>query len=113
MFKSRFHTVYDASDGEEGERQFLKHQDEIVLVMLDLGLPKIEGVELIRRFRIIKPSLKIIATSGYNDTKFISDLLHEGVDAFLRKPFSQKELHDLVRRFMGGVEQTPETRTAE
>ena len=113
MFTMQSHTVFSAADGEEGERQFLLHQNEITLAMLDLGLPKIEGVELVRRFRIVNPSLKIIATSGYNDKKFISDLLQSGVDAFLRKPFSQNELYDLVRRFMGGVEHTPEKSNVE
>ncbi len=113
MFGMQSYTVFTASDGEEGERQFHLHQDEISLVMLDLGLPKIEGVELVRRFRILKPSLHVIATSGYNDKKFVSDLLQSGVDAFLRKPFSQKELYDLVRRFQSGMERSPEKRNAQ
>lgn len=100
MFSLQRRTVYTASDGEEGEQQFLNHQEEILLVVVDLGLPKIEGVELVRRFRILKPSIKVIATSGYNDKKFIEEILQNGVDAFLKKPFNQTELLALIRQFL-------------
>ncbi|MGD0338323.1 MAG: response regulator [Bacteroidota bacterium] len=100
MFNVRGWKVYTACDGEEGEQAFLSHQDEIVLVMVDLGLPKIEGVELVRRFRLLKPMVKIIVTSGYNDQEFIANLLKNGVDAFLKKPFNQSEFYTLIRQFL-------------
>jgi CheY-like chemotaxis protein len=93
-------TVYMACDGEEGEQEFIKHQQQILLVVVDLGLPKIEGVELVRRFRLMKPSVKVIVTSGYNDRGFIEDLLKHGVDAFLKKPFNQTEFNNLIRQFL-------------
>jgi DNA-binding response OmpR family regulator len=92
--------VYTACDGEEGEQEFIAHQNEIILVVVDLGLPKIEGVELVRRFRILKPTLKIIVTSGYNDKAFIEDLLDNGVDAFLKKPFNQNEFKAVMGPFL-------------
>jgi two-component system, cell cycle sensor histidine kinase and response regulator CckA len=92
--------VYAACDGEEGEREFIAHQNEIILVVVDLGLPKIEGVELVRRFRILKPTLKTVVTSGYNDKAFIEDLLNSGVDAFLKKPFNQKEFNKTVMPYL-------------
>ena len=92
--------VITACDGEEGEREFIDHQQEIVLVVIDLGLPKIQGMELIRRFRIMKPSVKIVATSGYNDKTFIEDLLNNGADAFLKKPFNQGEFNSITRPFL-------------
>lgn len=100
MFNLHGWTVYTASDGEEGEQVFLKHQEEIILVMVDLGLPKIEGVELIRRFRLLKPILKIIVTSGYNEKSFIDGILQHGGDVFLKKPFNQDEFNTVVRKFL-------------
>jgi DNA-binding response OmpR family regulator len=92
--------VITACDGEEGEQEFIAHQQEIVLVVVDLGLPKIQGVELIRRFKIMKPSVKIVATSGYNDKAFIEELLKIGADAFLKKPYNQSEFVAITRPFL-------------
>ena len=100
MFLMHGQKVYTASDGEEGEQLFLSHQNEILLVLVDLGLPKIEGVELIRRFRRLKPEIRIIVTSGYNDKPFIDEILREGGDAFLRKPYNQADFQELVRQYL-------------
>jgi DNA-binding response OmpR family regulator len=54
-----FH-VYQAFDGQAALDMFSAHQDEIDLLVTDLGLPKMGGVELIAAVRKMKPSLKII-----------------------------------------------------
>jgi DNA-binding response OmpR family regulator len=100
MFTLQGQKVYTAADGEEGEQEFINHQEEIRLVLVDLGLPKIEGIELIRRFRLLKPTVKVIVTSGYNDKEFIAGLLRDNVDAFLKKPFNQTEFNALIRQYL-------------
>ncbi|HEX9080405.1 MAG TPA: ATP-binding protein, partial [Desulfuromonadaceae bacterium] len=54
-----------ASDGVEAVELFRQHADAIVLVILDLTMPRMDGVATFRELKRIRPSVKVIASSGY------------------------------------------------
>jgi len=100
VFRIEQFEVYQASDGEEGLNVFIAHQDKIALVITDLGLPKLGGVELIERIRAIKPAVKIIGSSGYGRINIREEVLQAGGDEFIPKPYVTAELIKTVRRFL-------------
>ena len=57
--------VLVAMDGVEAVETFLRHKDEISVVVLDLGLPKLNGWEALQKMRKADPTLKPILASGY------------------------------------------------
>ena len=53
-----------AADGEEALRQFTQHQAQVNLVLLDLNMPKLCGIETLKAIKEISPNTVVILTSG-------------------------------------------------
>ena len=84
-----------AADGDEAARLFSSHKPD--LVVLDLSLPGISGIELFHRFRGEAPGIPIIiATSRSEESDRIAGL-EMGADDYVTKPFSARELAARVR----------------
>lgn len=92
LFQTEGFSVLSASDGKEALDLVHEHQDEIVLLVTDLGLPKLEGIDLIRATKSVIPSLKIIAATGFGHHDVRVRLREAGVQSFFPKPFSPLEL---------------------
>jgi len=93
------HKVLEASDGRAGLRVF--GANKIDLVITDILMPDLDGVEFVRTMRAYGSPAKIIAISGGGGALDPVDLLTQavtlGADAALPKPFQLTDLHDLVR----------------
>ncbi|MFN8392377.1 MAG: response regulator [Bdellovibrionota bacterium] len=86
--------VIEAGSGEEGIRQIATSQPDVVL--LDLGLPDIDGMEVIRRVREwSKIPVIILSARGREDDKVAA--LELGADDYLTKPFGIRELMARLR----------------
>lgn len=101
MFQTEGFRVLSASDGQAALDLVQEHGDSIALLITDLGLPKLGGMELIHRARKIVPGLKVIAASGFGHANVRVDLLDEGVADFFPKPFSLSELLSTALRLLG------------
>lgn len=87
--KARGHGVVTATTGQEALDQVAKHRPDVVI--LDLGLPDIDGVEVCRRLRQWTAVPIIVLTAeGADDRKVRA--LDEGADDYVTKPFSTPEL---------------------
>lgn len=75
--------VFSACDADEGLDLFINQP--IDKVILDLVLPKQDGLELIAKFKKLKPKVKILAVSGHSYKRDAA--LRLGADNFLAKPF--------------------------
>jgi DNA-binding response OmpR family regulator len=88
--------VLEAANGHDGLRLF----DEIAvdLVLVDILMPEMDGLELITRLRRARPASRIIAMSGgIEQWNYLDVATHLGAQATLQKPFSPQELLDAVR----------------
>jgi CheY-like chemotaxis protein len=92
--------VLEAVDGQSALEILQKHAATITLMITDLGLPQLGGVELIERAREFNPSIKIIGTSGLGGFKMRDIVLKAGADAFIPKPFSVDGVLNIVRALM-------------
>ena len=66
-------------------------------MLLDLGLPGIDGFEVIRRIRTFAPTLPIVVVSAHGDDASKVRALDHGADDYVSKPFSVPELLARVR----------------
>ena len=103
LFELEQFTVYQATNGRAGLETFLDHRDEIVLLITDLGLPEMGGLELVQKVRQMKPSLKIIGTSGFGRQSIREELLKAGGDVFVAKPFGVDDLIKTSKRLLGRI----------
>lgn len=76
--------VFEASDGLEGLDMFDTHHPDIVLV--DLTMPVMDGVDFIERLRQVAPSQPVIVVSGTGNIQSAVDAVHQGVCDFVTKP---------------------------
>ena len=103
LFEAEGFTVLQAADGQLALNLVRENRDRIVLLVTDLGLPKLGGVDLISEARALIPSLKVIAASGYGHADVRAELLNIGVEEFFPKPFSPIELLATAKLILGGV----------
>ncbi len=88
--------VLTASDGIEAIKVIEAEGDSIDLVILDLTMPHMGGVETFRRIRRLHPKLRIVITSGYSLGEGVPELLREGAALFLQKPYTIEDLQRVV-----------------
>lgn len=84
-----------ADCGEQAITIFKAHQDRIQLVLSDITMPGIDGIETAKQLRAIDPELKLIISSGYSSEK--SDTLPDRT-VFLAKPYSISDLEKAINK---------------
>ncbi|MFB6262296.1 MAG: response regulator [Bradymonadaceae bacterium] len=94
LLESHDYRTVVAADGEEGVRLAAQHNPDVIL--LDLGLPNLEGVEVIERLREWTQT-PIIVVSVRDDERQKVRALDEGADDYVTKPFDSNELLARVR----------------
>ncbi len=92
-----------ASDGADAVRIFRERRDEIDLVLMDLTMPNMDGVAAMQELRRIKPDIKIILSSGFNEQELDDRISDQNPSGFIRKPYSVKNLEAELRRVVQGA----------
>jgi DNA-binding NarL/FixJ family response regulator len=87
--------VGEAADGEEAYRQVLSLKPDVLI--LDVELPALNGVELTEKLRVESPGVKILALSAYKNKTYISEMLALGASGYLIKDEVPKRLVDAIR----------------
>lgn len=90
--------VIMAGNGVEAVRKFREHTEEINVVLMDLTMPQMDGIAAMHELRLIKPDLKIILSSGFNEHELDERVNREAPTGFVRKPYSMKNLETELRR---------------
>jgi two-component system, cell cycle sensor histidine kinase and response regulator CckA len=89
--------VFEASDGDEAIRLAERHRPEIGLVVSDIVMPRLNGIELLERLSRIHPALPVVLMSGYTSAELMSRALVAPC-GILTKPFAPEALIEEVRR---------------
>jgi signal transduction histidine kinase/CheY-like chemotaxis protein len=95
------YTVLEATDGVEALQAFEKNQDRIQMVVTDMVMPKLGGLELIHKLQKQRRELKVLVLSGYTDR--IADIERSKVP-FLDKPFTPDLLAARIRQVLSKAE---------
>jgi CheY-like chemotaxis protein len=100
MLESNGYNVLTAGDGEQAVELYTRHQEEIALVITDMGMPKLSGVEEIKKLREINPHVKIILATGFLESGTKAELLKSGAKEIIQKPYLAKEILRLIREVL-------------
>jgi PAS domain S-box-containing protein len=92
-----------AADGEEAVRVFREHADEIICVILDLTMPRMDGVAAFNELGRIRPGVRAILSSGYNEQEAIQRFGERGIAGFIQKPYRIASLRVTLERVLGGA----------
>lgn len=94
-------TIYEASSAEDG-LEILKN-NKIELVIMDLGLPNMNGIEATQAIREINKDVKIIILTSHNDEKEVLNSLKAGANAYCSKEINLQRLVQVVQSVSEGA----------
>ncbi len=97
MLRELGYTVITAVDGREGVEQF-KQNPDISLIILDLTMPHMDGEQCFRELRQIKPDIKVIMSSGYNEQEVTQKFVGKGLAGFIQKPYKLSILREAIQK---------------
>jgi len=76
-------TILQAANGEEALKVF--ERERPVLVLLDVNMPRIDGIETLRRLKLLDPACRVIMLTSLVNRQTVEACLHLGAIAYLRK----------------------------
>lgn len=99
--------IWEATNGVAGLDMLKKHQPD--LVMVDMKMPEMNGVEFLRIVEQDYPELLTIVISGYNDFEFTRQAIHSKVVDYLLKPINRQDLNQALRKAIDVLEAKRQT----
>ncbi len=85
-----FGKVFIANDGEVGLKTFLTNQDDIDLILTDINMPKLNGIDMIKKIREIGSPVPVFFATAYSDSNFLSQAIKLKVYEYIVKPIDIK-----------------------
>lgn len=101
--ESGFQVAGAAGDGEEAIRMVSELKPDILVT--DICMPKVNGLELIRRIREISRDMPVVVISGYDEFAYAKEAVSLGVKEYLLKPFLPKELFEVFEKIRRQLEE--------
>ena len=97
ILKRSGYSVLSATDGQEAVDAFKAHDGTIDLVILDVTMPRLSGVEAATQIRALAADVKIMISSGYDAGTATADAAEGVVNGFLQKPFTPDQLRTAIK----------------
>jgi len=94
FFQRRCKELYIAYNGEEGLKLFKAHSPDIIIT--DIRMPRMDGLEMIKEIRNIDNEVPIIITSAFNEQEYLFKAINEGVTRYVLKPFNRTLLRQVL-----------------
>jgi PAS domain S-box-containing protein len=86
------YSVLAAESGSNGLELYRRHRDAIAAVVLDMTMPGMGGLEVLKELRSLDPRVKVLVSSGFSEDEVARTFSDEGFAAFLHKPFDPQDL---------------------
>ncbi len=96
FIKRRVGKLYVGIDGEDGLIKFNEHKPDMIIT--DLKMPKIDGIEMARKIRSIDSVCPIIVITAISDIQSIVNIVDVGIDSYIIKPIDTKELIKVMEK---------------
>ena len=97
------YAVFTAADGEAALETYCCHKMEIDVVMLDVGLPKVKGVDVFHKMKSENPSVRVVISSGYLEPALRAKMREAGVEHFIQKPYMLDKVVETIQSLIGMV----------
>lgn len=95
VFKREGLDTFLAASGIEALEIVQKVKLDVIL--LDVKLPSMDGIEVLKRINIILPNVPVVMMSAYREVGFIQETMELGASHYMTKPFDICELRDVIR----------------
>lgn len=92
LLSNFFDNVYTADDGKSGLELYTKKQDEIDVIIADINMPKLNGIEMVEKIREFDKNVPVIFATAYSDNNFLSGAIKLKVFEYIVKPIDIRKL---------------------
>jgi two-component system, NarL family, response regulator NreC len=92
--------IGEAKDGLEATKKAKKLRPDLILI--DIGMPNMNGIEATKTIKRDDPGIKIIAVSMHSDRQFVKGVLEAGADGYLLKNCTYRQLIDAIQSVVSG-----------
>ncbi len=96
MLEKLGYSVTVCKDGIDAIEYYEKNYNEVDLIILDLIMPLLGGKQTFNELKKINPSLKVILSSGYSIDGEVQELMDNGVQGFIQKPYIKSDISNIV-----------------
>jgi nitrogen-specific signal transduction histidine kinase/CheY-like chemotaxis protein len=103
VLESFGYTVLEGENGREALRVYERHSNEVSVVLLDMTMPVMSGVETLQHLLKVDPEAVVIATSGYNESE-ATQMFGSAIAGFIQKPYTAP---DLGRKIKAACRRSP------
>jgi len=97
------YTVITHISGVEALKTFKSDPDKFDLVISDIGMPGMDGYNVITEIRRIRNNIPILLCSGSDESDIADAVKRYAADGFLPKPFTMKEISEVTRSLLDGI----------
>lgn len=99
LLEKHVNHFYIARNGRQGLELYKQHRPDMVIT--DINMPVMDGLEMVREIKQADPNAKIVVMSAYNVKENFIESINLGVDGYLMKPVEAKKLLSLIDEFAG------------
>ncbi len=97
--KGGYEVVGEAGDGAQAVKQYAALKPELVL--MDITMPVMDGIEALKKIRALDPSAKVLMVSAMGQQSMVIAAIQAGAKDFIVKPFMAERVLQAVKRFIG------------
>jgi two-component system, response regulator, stage 0 sporulation protein F len=98
VFQREGYTTYQAANGMQALEIVRKHRPDLVL--LDMKIPGMDGIEILKRLKEIDPDIKVIIMTAYGELDMIQETKELGAIMHFAKPFDIDDLRAAVKNHL-------------
>ena len=92
--------IAQAEDGADAIEKVKYYKPDVVL--LDIAMPRMNGIEAAKKIKILNPAVKVITLSMHSDKQYVKGVLEAGADGYLLKNCTYRQLTDAVQTVYEG-----------
>lgn len=100
LFREEGFNVFKASDGPEALKKI--RDEKIDVILTDLKLPSMDGIEILKEVKAIDPSIPVIVMTAYGSIETAVNAMKLGASDFITKPFNPDHLLMVIKRVLEG-----------
>lgn len=113
IFASLFKEVFVAVDGEEGLELYKEHKDSIDIILTDINMPKLSGLDMISEIRNLAWDLPILITTGFKEPDLLLKAIKLNVTNYIIKPMQLNTTFKIISKIMEDKEREKQMKIQE
>ena len=99
LVKNGYEIAAEAENGLKAVERYLEAKPDLVL--MDITMPEVDGIEAVRRIKALDPNAKVIMCSAMGQQAMVIEAIKAGAKDFIVKPFQADRVLEAVRKVIG------------